>query len=72
MRRRLRYEPVPWDGIARYDDGVPIDVVKRVVLDREMEVFDHLPQRERDRLNEDGGIAMEVAEQLLYQNQGRR
>lgn len=55
---RRRYEPIPWDGIARYHDGTPIDVVKAEVLDLEMAVFDNLPKALRDKLNEEGGIAL--------------
>lgn len=59
MRRAHRYDQPIWDGVARYHDGMPIDVVKREFLDLEMAVFDNLPKRLRDQLNEQGGVAME-------------
>ena len=57
--RRQRCAAPEWDGVARHHDGTPIDTVKRRVLDFDMEVFDHLPKRIRDQLNEHGGIALE-------------
>jgi hypothetical protein len=58
-----------WDGVA-YHHGIPsvedvptIDQVKYFVLDEEMRVFDHLPKQVRDRLNEEGGIALECVPQ---------
>lgn len=59
MRRRRWPDPPAWDGVARYHDGTPIEVVKREFLDFDMDVFDHLPKRVRDLLNEEGGIAIE-------------
>ena len=60
-RRRQRWDPLKdWDGIAYHHDGVtPIEDVKANILDFEMEVFDRLPKRVRDHLNEDGGVALD-------------
>lgn len=62
MRRRRRYQPPQWDGIARYTDGTPIDVIKREVLDAEMRAFDSLPPRKRAELRVFGGVALEEAQ----------
>lgn len=45
MRCAHRHDQPIWDGVARYHDGMPIDVVKREFLDLEMAVFDNLPKR---------------------------
>jgi hypothetical protein len=62
-RRKVRWDPLKdWDGIAYHHDGVtPIDDVKANILDFEMEVFDALSRKARDKLNEDGGMALVVA-----------
>ena len=62
-RRRAHWDPLKdWDGIAYHHDGVtPIDDVKAHILDFEMEVFDALSRKARDRLNEEGGMALKVA-----------
>ncbi len=61
--KRYRWDPLKdWDGVAYHHDGVtPVDVVKREILDFEMEVFDALSKPARDRLNDVGGMAIEVA-----------
>ena len=60
-----RYRPVEWDGIARYHDGTPIDVVKAECLDMEMATYDRLPKHVRDELKTYGGIAMEYEPQAM-------
>ena len=62
-RRKLRWDPVKdWDGVAYHNDGVTsIEAVKAEILDFEMEVFDALSKPARDKLNENGGFALEVA-----------
>lgn len=65
--RRPCWDPLKnWDGVALHHDGVtPVDEVKANILDFEMEVFDALSRAARDRLNEEGGVALKVAGFIL-------